>query len=436
MSLRPVISPRASPALWFAPLVFLLILYAWWSILSGTFPDPYLTAYVAHADDGLGYGLPIAAGGAAWAARRARRSVVGRWAAVIRSPLRIFWAHTWPLFASVGLAVLVTVVIEIARLAPGPGVPNLWLLVTYLGMATVAIGGGWLIGLIMPLPISLPLAIFAAFEWVTYPLLDGANVSWRNIAGYDLFTCCDAVNLQPDPRALIAPLIVALGILGAIWLAARLTWLLAAATSVGALGAAVVLSLIVATGTNAYGGELRPAAALNCIDSAPTVCLFPEQLDTEDVARIAKTVHTAAAIGITHGVPLPDEIDARNANSRSDSAALPVDLLSGMSSEQVIASLATSLYESNRCRSSVEVRSTLGRDVVVPYVLAQELGGSKYGVVPSISFQQGETPGAAITNLTPKQIVEKLGVSSAAQRQAILNQWKQSQANCMKGKRN
>jgi len=291
-------------------------------VLAPFTPQPSWNAYLARASDGLSYGLPLAAGGAAWTARRFAPRRIGTQMVVLRSSLRVFWSQTWVLFAAVATGYALTLICEIVAVSPIAGGANLWVLVTFLGMAAGAVGIGYILGAYAPLPLALPLAVFGTFEWVAFPQMDGVNTWWRNITGYSLYSCCDRFALVPDPRAIGAPLLIAAAVASAAVMCVKVRWTRLAIPSVLALAIALLLANAIVYGTAPTAGAARPASDLHCEGDSPTVCFLPEEWKLGGSKDVEHTIRDAYAHAIGNGLTLPPIVTTVAEFKRSDSVFL------------------------------------------------------------------------------------------------------------------
>ena len=255
--------------------------------------DPSWDAYLARASDGFNAGLPLAAGIAAWCGYRYRRSALRRTFVVRRPTLRIAWAYTWPLFAGVFVGFALIVLQQVQEEPPVTGVQTPLLLATFAAMTVTAVAFGWLLGAVLHAVIATPLAVFLTYQWSLYPQLDSSNFSWRNMAGYSIYSCCDVVYYSPDIRAVVGPIAIAVGIVVAAFLVTRFGVLRAAMPALAAIAVTALLANGIVTGTNALARTERPKSELTCMGSAPELCLYPEQFAAGTGKRLQAAWETA-----------------------------------------------------------------------------------------------------------------------------------------------
>lgn len=426
----PLVPLRASIAAWLAPAVIAAMLFFWWSVLSPITPAPYWNNYLTWTSDGLQYGLPLAAGGAAWTARQAR-PLRHEWKLGSRGALRILWAHLWPLFAAVGTGILLTIVSEIIHDGlPAPTWPNLFILLTFAAMAMTAIGAGWLLGTLLPAPVAVPIAIFGILQWAVFPLTDGSNTSWRNMTGYAVFMCCEFVNNIPDPRAIFAPVIigVALGLIAI--LSVRYEVIYWASAAVPLLAISIFAAHALAVGTSATGGQLRSAADLDCNhDTSLTVCLLPETRMTEGesiVSVLASGYQSAKELGVT----LPSRVSETTSETVDPTSTTTVDFTGDTHPDRLLATYSSAIYQTITCRPA-SVPSQLPATIVVPYSLALVMGATPEGALPSIAISlSGEGANSSETELSSAQLIDALNVKSKSDALANVNTWLELQRDC------
>lgn len=430
--MRTALPLRNNPAVWFSPVVTSGIIYMWLTVQSPIVPDPYWTAYLARAGDGLQYGLPFAAAGAAWAAWRQRRFAEAA-PGSLRGSARIYWAHLWPLFAAVVVGLGVCVVAQAARQMPTASEPHLGLLVVFAAMTVVATGIGWLAGTLLPLALALPVALFLAFEWAVYPLSDGGNVSYRNMTGYALFGCCDSASYEPTPRALVSPVVVMLGVLIAVLVAirhhGRVRWILAAAP---ALATAVVVANVVAAGTGPYGEQLRDGAAEDCAGREPTVCVFPEAGSARARTLMHNTISDAYRDARAAGLTLPPRVMMTSRYPVNRTGVTFVNLASTFGRQEIVQAYSDGIYSSLQCTKEVPPDARLLPGTDVQFALGVALGLDVETATPQISIG-GEEGAAAGRELSPAEIRQLLGVTNHEAAVDVARRWLERQYACARG---
>lgn len=248
---------------------------------------------------------------AAWQGWRLRSGDV-RGVPAVRGPLAIlghWFLPGWVTCAILPLASLVSV-------APLMGQPHptdfLLVLVATLQLLA-ACGGGAALGLALPRPVALPLAVLLPFLATALPE-SFSDVRWRHMAG--MHGSCCSVDRQIDPRAIALPLVLYLTVnLGLAVLMASRT----AAPKV----LAVALVTLTSAGVHHAAGPLqdvdgqqdRLVSELVCTGSHPRICLWPEQ----ESQRPAVNQTARALVGVVSstGIPAPTKISSHTtANHR------------------------------------------------------------------------------------------------------------------------
>ncbi|WP_146168438.1 hypothetical protein [Rathayibacter caricis] len=295
-------------------------------------------------------------------------------------------------------------------------------------MTITSISFGWLLGSLLPTPIAVPIAIFAAFQWAVSPLLDASNVSWRNIAGYAIFACCDTAAYQPDGRALLAPVVVAVGVLIAALLtfrSSKFRWLIPAC---GSIALTIVVANLIAVNTTATAGSLRNVADQACQTSNEvTYCVYPETLSSGEQRDYLGYITPGVTSLQDRGMVLPKTI--RAPHDGSSPAEIQLDIGAGRSQPDVLIATAGAIYASLTC-SPAESESDIGPDVIVPYAIALLMGGEPLSVLPPIAIYDSEVPGAVGRELTPTEVQEKLGIADDNAAESVVDAWQSSQTSC------
>jgi hypothetical protein len=429
--MRTVIPLRSSPATYFAPVIVVVSVVAYLATYGGFgLSIPYWDAVLARASSGFYYALPLAAGVTAWIANRFSRSSVKRGPRPVRSWFRIVWAQTWPVFASVLLGYVVTVLYilnELGRL-PAPTVPDLAMLLTFAAMAVAAVSFGYILGRFVYSAVAVPVAIFAMYQWIIYPQLDGDDVSWRNITGFSVYGCCDALNFVADPRGVLAPVLVAAGLLVALWLVVRYRWWKALVPAAIALTVALLASTAVAAGTEATPSALRSSADLSCQGDEPVVCLWPEQEASADGGNLTAELTKAYETARTAGFDLPDRIEPVS-RAPLDGSRIQVDVASS-AGDAVAAAFGLGVATSLSC-SVPENEDPQAYQQAAGYALGVLAGADPDTSLPALyTF---EDDGLTSRPMTQEEVRDYLGVADAAGAGALGRAWQTQQTDCRKG---
>lgn len=428
---RPTVPLRSSPSVWAAPLIVIAMIFCWYSVLGNAEPEPYLTGTLAQAGIGLQYGLPLAAGVAAWAARRSRiLHPKSNMRTLSRSAFRIWWAHVWPIFTAIGVGYAATVLISLAG-TPALGQLHLSVLLVYLSMAVVSVSLGWILGTILPVPIAVPLAIFLEAYWGISALADGDDLARRNMTGFATFMCCDFVEQTIDPRAVIAPLIIAVALLGVALLSIRVAWVKLAIPAILSIGIAGMCSTHLVSGTNATATVLRSSAEQVCSGENPEVCLYPEVPERERklIATTLQQVYRAAA---KEGMAFAKTIRQFAAEEPAGRNTLSVHISSWAESrDQILSTFASSLYDHTTCNpADPDPESEFQEDEVVPYALALVFGADSNAALPQWQILEGGEDGDVARPVPPEEIKAMLGVNSLDDATKAAKLWYQNQSQC------
>ncbi|MGA4841026.1 DUF7224 domain-containing protein [Streptomyces sp. G45] len=244
--------------------------------------------------------VSLCAAAGAWEGARLKRSRLASGAAA-RTPLVVALAQL-RVVGGVGLACVLWALACVAgRATGGPTGPDLRVvgLLCLLLVAYTAVGyaAGWL----FPGVLAVPAVAVATFLWLSYPV--AFEPFWlRQLNGTNLTECC-AYDRTLDPRALVAPALVATGLLIAavVAVAARAWTTRLAGLLPLALAVLVAVPLVDPLGFDPT--KSRDTAALTCTGAAPRVCLWPEQAD--DAEKFRTWVGQSSARLRTAGVPLP-----------------------------------------------------------------------------------------------------------------------------------
>ncbi|GAA3289559.1 hypothetical protein GCM10020295_01690 [Streptomyces cinereospinus] len=157
---------------------------------------------------------------------------------------------------------------------------------------------GYAVGLTLPRLLAVPVALVGSFVWMAYPA--SMNVFWvRQLNGTNLAECC-SLDQVTAPRSILAPALVAIGMIVAARLTAPRRWLRRVmAPAVLAIAVALAAWIVRPLGYSAV--EPRPTELRTCTDTRPRVCLWPEQQHAAaDVTAWATDAHARlAAAGVT-----------------------------------------------------------------------------------------------------------------------------------------
>jgi hypothetical protein len=255
-----------------------LLLFPWLIFYSDSVADWIVVGYwesvTAQSGFLVGFIAPACAACAAWEGARLRASLVLD-GTPVRSSLTIAVWSLAPVFVLGASAVALALMLQ-ARLAWGyPGIPSVDLLLLQLLVIASHIAVGHVLGRILPMVAALPTALIGSFLWLAYPA--SLTTFWvRQLNGQNLTECC-ALNQVAHGRALLAPTLVAAGVLAGFLVLhlARHTWtrLLAAVP----LCLALVAGAQIAAPLGYAAAKDRDRDELICSGDTPVVCLWPEQ---------------------------------------------------------------------------------------------------------------------------------------------------------------
>jgi hypothetical protein len=187
---------------------------------------------------------------------------------------------------------------------------------------------GYVIGLNLPRLLAVPVALVGSFVWMAYPA--AMNVFWvRQLNGTNLAECCTLDQIAA-PRSILAPVLVAIGLLLAARLVTIRQWALRILAPV-VLAVAVAVSAWIVQPLGYGAAEPRSTALRTCSDTQPRVCLWPEQHDAaKDIVTWATDPHTRLAdLGVTTAAELSPRSSTPTSNtvhSLVALSALPKDI--------------------------------------------------------------------------------------------------------------
>ncbi|MFK4224829.1 hypothetical protein [Streptomyces sp. NPDC019890] len=134
---------------------------------------------------------------------------------------------------------------------------------------------GYAVGWRLPGILAVPVVAVSAFLWLAYPV--AMDPLWlRHLNGTSLGDCC-GVDRTLDPRALLAPTIVTLGLFLAVLVIVgeRSVMRRLLALVPVAVACAVAVPMVMPMGYDPTRN--RDVSALSCSSGTPRICLWPEQ---------------------------------------------------------------------------------------------------------------------------------------------------------------
>jgi len=269
--------------------------------------------------------VPATATVAAWEGGR-HRAIAATLAAAARHPLVPAARALVPagVVAAVGMAASCAAVLPAA--AGGPlGAPVFELIGVYAVIDVGYAAVGYTLGRLVPVAISLPAALLGSFWCVGFPR--AFSPMWiGDIDGGRLEDCCSTLDRLPAPRALIAPLLVAAGMVAAgavvaMWRGRR-SWSVAAATGCVALGVVLAAGAVRDADPLGDAGVARPVSAMTCAGTRPTLCLWPEQEPRRQ--SILASVRTASERLRLVGVSVPATVSVSPDDHRPGRLDVPL----------------------------------------------------------------------------------------------------------------
>ncbi|MFD4530498.1 hypothetical protein ACFWNL_27415 [Kitasatospora sp. NPDC058397] len=260
------------------------VLLVWIAMYSGNMAgwitDGYWPSVTAQSSFLLNFTAPAVAACGAWEGLKVRQSAVLR-AAPTRSAAAIALSVLAPTLALGTVSVLAALALFVPQASgfPGWSTPVIILLELLVVLAHTVVG--YVLGQVLPRLLAVPLALVASFLWMAYP--SALNVFWvRQLNGRNLTECC-ALDQVPATRAVLAPVIVGVGMVAAAWMWTRLRGN-NRLTAMLVLAATAAAGAWIAAPLGYRAAQARPESEQTCTATAPRVCLWPEQ--QADAARI------------------------------------------------------------------------------------------------------------------------------------------------------
>lgn len=293
---------RISPIVWIAPVLALLAM-----LYTTRLPPPsdlYLLGLTARATLTIFFVAPVCAACAAWEGGRLRRA--GWWEVPhVRSAFMVALAAIFPVFL-MGLLVIVAVFVFVLLQTGMYTLPDLRLMLLSSSMIAAYTLLGFGLGLHIRPVIVVPALLLVVYAWLTFPA--ATDPPWfRHLTG--LFLGFD-VATDVAPQALAGAIAVVGGVAGTaiVLLRRQLSvpqYIMAIVPTVFALfvGTFLVQDL-------GYNPIIpRDAALLECSQSQPRVCVWPEH--RARLAEVAAIASDAAAQWQQIGIAVPREFSER-----------------------------------------------------------------------------------------------------------------------------
>ncbi|MER8231035.1 hypothetical protein [Streptomyces sp. NPDC094049] len=222
----------------------------------------------------LGFTIPACAACAAWEGVRIRRSGILT-GVPVRSPLAVALSVLTPVLILGALAVLLPLVMLLPYTQGAPGGSTFTVIALALLLVTAHVFLGYGAGLILPVFLAAPAVLIASWFWMAYPA--ALEPFWmRQLNGRNLTECC-ALDQVVDGRAVLAPALVAGGLLVAALAFIRWRHLAVRVLAPVVVALGVAAGAVVAMPLGHQAGAPRDASELSCDSGTPVICLWPEQ---------------------------------------------------------------------------------------------------------------------------------------------------------------
>jgi hypothetical protein len=293
----------------------------------------------------------------------------------VRSPIRVLADCLWPSYAAGVLAQIAAIAIVTVSASGGGGALPWGLLGALLAMLFFHTTLGLVCGSVFRPVFAIPAAIAASYIWLG---LTGVT-DWfelRHLAGLVLETCC-FYDQQPATDSLIAVSVFSIGagagliLFASIGLRIPVVSVRTAAVTGGVLiVGSFVAGLAAAQGLGPSAAEARDDRDLVCTEGSVTVCLYPEQHDSDVVSSVQTMVERVRDAG----VPLATRVVA--AREPQEDGTLPFGYVPGMTDEQIAVSLASAIPDGT-CETDDAARSlarTAAQDTAYGWLEGTMLG--------------------------------------------------------------
>lgn len=314
---------RSIRTLWREPAYILSVIAIIAIVLyNATFVNPqnfegYWVSTFSNASIFLIFSAPVGSASAAIATARARRS--GIWSLPLaRSRAMIAFRLLLPSIVGAFVSQLFGLLVLIPTSWGAPGHIPLEVVLAWAAILIFHVSVGYLLGRYLPVAVSIPLSIFVSYCWLGFTW----TVSYfpiRYLAGLIITACC-SVETTLDERAVVAVVVFSLLMSGALFIFAtvpptgihRSVVPLTGVAAIAFVVIAVTVSLNVAQGLGAQPVVPRSRGDLVCTGKAPTICVYPEQLQHDDPRP---TLEMAYKNLQKEGVPIPAVITTSNAKA-------------------------------------------------------------------------------------------------------------------------
>ncbi|MFJ3820731.1 DUF7224 domain-containing protein [Streptomyces nodosus] len=343
--------PRANSAVLAAPLLLcIVVLHVSSDYISGDL-DGYWPAATAGAATALNFVAPVTAACAAWEAGRLRRAKIGD-GTPVRSGWQIAGASLAPVVLLGLLALAVAVAVARLRMESTPGWPDARIIASAGVVVCAHVVAGYALGMWLPAVAAVPVVLVGDYLWNVYP--PALEPLWLRHLTRPATGCCMSTTAV-DPKGILAPALVAVGLAG---LACAAVAVSRGTPRLGGLPGSVLyagaaLAVIAAMATTAGGVSLvntfgpdavrpRPASDLICADSQDTrVCVWPEHASR--LTETARTVSTAVARLRLVGVAPPAVVTESNQHPSRTQWTVTVKQDPGFTGQDIMAGITADL---------------------------------------------------------------------------------------------
>lgn len=328
---------RTSAAVWGALIVIPLTLYFLSGVIIGSV-DPYVVAITARATEAFFVIASISAAVAAWEGGRAQCS---GWHTLphVRHPVQIVSFLLLPVGILTLSALAIAFTYTLWR-SGVPPIPDTRIVIMSIVLVLAYVLLGFAIGVVVPPAISVPSVLIGTYLLTTTPSVFGPT--WSGHLEGDLSGCC-GIDESLAPRALIAPMIYAIGLVGTGMLLLRPRMAL-----VGKVLAVTPVLLAVALAgfiARDVGEEpIRPRmSAMSCAPGPPRVCVWPEH--DERLDEVASLAAEASQAWRNAGLNPPAEFSERKRSvlSTESNDARSFGVWSGADRMAILAALSYSM---------------------------------------------------------------------------------------------
>lgn len=305
--------------------------------------EGYWVSTFSNASIFLIFSAPVGSASAAIVSARARRS--GIWSLPLaRTRAMISFRLLLPSFVGAFLSQLFGLVLLVATSGGAPGRIPVEVVLAWAAILIFHISVGYLLGRRLPIAVSIPLSIFFSYCWLGFTW----TVNYfpiRYLAGLIITSCC-SVETTLDERAIVAVVVFSLLMSSAFLIFAtvpptgmhRSVVPLTGVTAIAFVVIALTVGLNVAQGLGPQPVVPRSKGDLICAGTAPTICVYPEQLQRDDPRP---TLDAAYKNLREEDIPLPAVVTS--SNTKADHSSLRVVVSTQPTPPQLVYTLAAAM---------------------------------------------------------------------------------------------